>query len=474
MIAGALISIMAVSILPGVFSVMDAGKATNFKALCSGVVRAKLQEYVNGVSDTTLYGTTYIPTGFEYSKKRWQASLYSSCASPTAAAPGLRETVYGNTINYTGQETVSATSTPAVSLGFQLWVMMKRYNPRYLTNGQPSRDCVGTHSLNRYDQFFRLGDAIEVTVTGMVRTDTSIANGGRGCSPVGKLYDTGHTSCASGSGDGTAPNPLLTCSATALVYPPRVPFRYYMGNDGKIRNYQAAITLSSGGTNSGSLEAQESHFRNAWFTGTTDVNMASIRGFAVSPDNNFIYILRSGELSLYTCTDQSVTVGSYTFQQTPNCTATPSQTWSSSNSSTNARSNTIENISTDFGDLSIYTDDKVYGMHNAGDISSSASSTFGTLMLANLGSAPALDWAETTAIPLPKNRPRIRGFYVAQAFPASATNPPNLFFFDNTCFTNSNTTGSAFSYCASVFSSGDTGMEQEARELPVQVEAISY
>jgi len=531
MIAGGLIAFIATALLPAVFSVVDTSKSQGFRAQCTGVVRAKLQEYLNGVVNTS--SASNAPSGFEYTKFRYQnqnggaigTPTYCSL-SPSVAQPGWREQVYGNgTLAASAVECVpgstscgtasasyvkESTSDVAVMRGFQLWVMLRQYNPRVLqTNGvvsatgQPTRACPSTGY-----QFFGLGDAIEVTVTGMVRTDT----GGRNGVPVGKLYDLGHV--AGNNASGTAPNPLLTCSATEVVYPPRLPFRYYLSSDGKIRNYQSSITATAaGGAAAGSAaQAMEAHFRSVWVqqgagtagdpnnpndTDTAHV-VANIRSFAVSPDNRWVYVLRPGELARYgPCYDDgtngvggSVTLtssglNSTSFNGIPDCPSTPSSvatialptldglTWKVDPN--------IENIAVDFGTDSTSTaNHTIYAITNG---QTGAAGNSQVLWINNPVAGPALPaggtqitWAThpaTGSFTLPSNHPRIRGMFIAPSFPSTAGNP-TLMFFDNTCYTNSTNQVNTSTYCASIFNSNDANMQQDLRELPLQIEGISY
>lgn len=495
-IAGGLIAFIAVASLPSVFGLMDSSNAMGFKPLCAGAVRAKLQEYTNGVIESS----GYRPTGFEFTKTRFRNNFSNGICTttPTATAPGMRETVYGNTqLASTATEynpSAALSNTPAVMRGFQLWVNVRRYNPRVLqlggtinTAGQgvPTRDCP---TIADY-QFYSLGDALEITVTGLVRTSPAIGSGGRGGAKVGKLQDLPN-------GD---PNPLLTCSATEIVYPPRIPFRYYLGPDGKMRNYQASIAFS-GGAPDATKQAMETHFRSVWVQssdGTVDgtVPISNIRAFAVSPDNKWVYMLRPGELSRYgPCYDDgtivkvggvntaiggSVLLEGKTYLGTPDCPKLPSvavnsdavgpdgQVWSLDPN--------IENIAVNFGaDLSSPLDDTLYAIYNSGATTTGgASSSNGILTATPPATASAITWTESSTYSLPTDRPRIKGIFIAHSFPTSTK--PNLFFFDNTCFTGAGTpTDSTLNYCASIFSSGDTAQQQEMRELPLQVEAISY
>jgi type II secretory pathway pseudopilin PulG len=227
MIAGALIGFIAIALLPAIFSLVDTSRAQAFRSVCNTMVRAKLQEYLTGVARSGTGGSLdYIPSGFEYTKQRYQQRTADCQPSTDGNSPGFRERVNTNdiVIDTAGQEP----GLPASLRGFQMYVLLRHYNPRMLVGGQPKRSCPP----DSY-QFFRLGDAIEVTVTGMIRTGPTVSQGGRDGERYGKFEDHGDN-----------PHPLLTCSASQIVYPPRLPFRYYLGSDGKIRNYQATLAVT--------------------------------------------------------------------------------------------------------------------------------------------------------------------------------------------------------------------------------------
>jgi type II secretory pathway pseudopilin PulG len=520
MIAGGLVAFIAVALLPAVFSVMDVSKSSGFMGLCTAAVRTKLQEYVNGIADNSIdVGSNYKPSGFEYTKKRWEDGGYSYCSlTPSTNKPGYQENVYTNRTPFSTPtaisipETVTGPSggtTYAVMKGFQLWVMIRHYNPRVLmlngvvsANGTPSRDCLGSSLTPKWDQLFRLGDAFEVTVTGMVRTDLAVSSGGRKCSPVGKLYDVGHdpAHCPPAS-DTEYPNPLLTCSATDLIYPPHVPFRYYLGSDGKIRNLQSSITFNSASMPASSLEAAEAHFRSVWVLSGSNITNeyvdSNIRSFAVSPDNRYVYVVRPGELARYgPCYDDGTVVAGTGIgghvslsggsvldaNGIPDCPSKPSITtyapaagpdglkWSIDPN--------IENIAVDFGtDMTNVANHKVYGLFSSSSQLGSGSSGLVqfTLTSSDDHAGNHISWAESTAFSLNKYLARIRGIYIAQTFPSTVA--PNLFFFDNSCFVRNSDTAAAQvasgTYCVSSYNSADTSMQQVSRELPLQVEGVS-
>lgn len=465
MIAASLLAFIAVALLPAVFSLVDNSKVQAFRSVCSAMVRSKVQEYVTGVAESSAGAAlTYIPSGFEYTKQRYQINFAACQAASAGNSPGYRERVNSNAIiaDDGGAETGLAENMR----GYRQFVLLRHYNPRKLVgNGnQPQRKC----SADGTEQFYRAGDAIEVTVTGMIRTTPTVAQGGRAGRPFGKLED-----------DGTNPHPLLTCSASQIIYPPRLPFRYYLGNDGKIRNYQATIAFS-GQIPSATVEGMEAHFRSLWssvVTGGT-VNtpvLANIRSFAIAPDNQSAYLLKPGVIEAYgSCTDQSITVGGIAFEGVPDCSRTVGvQSWRIDGN--------IENIAVDFkvltSDLAettpTLTDDKIYGLFNSG-------SSGGQIRELQKNGDGTGTWIANTAtdsdtgeiFALPANRPRIRSMYISQNFPS--VDRPSLFFVDNTCYTAASPgTASSWAHCATIFNAGDANMTQDIRELPMQVEGVS-
>jgi type II secretory pathway pseudopilin PulG len=498
MVAGGLLAFIAVALLPAIFSVVDTNKATGFRSQCSALVRAKLQEYLNGGVEGASGGSTQTTSGFEYTKSRYQQYGVGVCTNtPSALTPGYRETVYRNTVAAVSpfampQEMDALGTSPALSrelLGFQLWVMIRHYNPRTLTGGQPTRACPPATY-----QFFQVGDALEVTVTGMIRTHQSIGAGGRGFTKVGKLMD--QLSDPNDNSSAIAPNPLLTCSSTEIIYPPRLPFRYYLSPDGKILNLQAKLALDSNVAGATS-EAAEAHFRHVWsgpktggtYDDTYRIPLSNIRSFAVSPDNKYVWVMRPGELARYgPCYDDGtqVNVGgtnrnigggvtvtltdggsSASFTGIPDCPAIPAQTWPNQNPK-------IETITVDFKSLTSATDDKVYGMPNSGHVSMETNVNHAGLFVADISGAE-VSWVESGDFKLPQKSARILGMFITQTFPS--VDNPNLFFFDNSCYTGSISSVSDYKnlrYCTSVFNSADTNMQQEMREVPLQVEAVSY
>ncbi|MCO5142445.1 MAG: type II secretion system GspH family protein [Oligoflexia bacterium] len=469
MITAALLGFIAVALLPAIFNLLSGIKTTSFKAVCNAYVRAKLQEYVNGVSESS-GALSYAPSGFEYSKVRYRQAVTASATNcqvnPTVGSPGFRESMNSNLIiaDTAGPSTAGG-EVPERMQGFQLYVMIRHYNPRVISGGQASRACPPSSY-----QFYRFGDALEVTVTGMIRTAPTVANGGRGGKKWGELSDL----------NATTPNPQLTCGASQVIYPPRVPFRYYLGNDGKLRSYQATSAFASG-TPDSSIEAIEAHFRNIWSFvpsgGAIDSpTISNIRSITIAPDNNSVWVLKPGELILYpTCADESVTIGGKTFDGVPNCHRV-----------TGVRKYdidpNIENITVDFQQLTTpandineatpyYQDDKVYGLYNTGSVNADS---IRMIELDHAGNRGRLVNVDSGFFALPTNRPRINGMFIYQTFPSEVD--PFLYFMDNSCYSSPSSASMSYNnwiHCVSIFSSGDANMAYDVRELPKQVESIS-
>lgn len=466
MIAAALVMIVAVAMLPSFTSLRESGKLATFKIQCNSMVKAKLQEYVSGSGLLTAATAGFVPTGFQYTKYRYQNITGSCTAAPTVGAPGFRENLQGNTkMNATDATEIALTAGGANGgagdlLGFQLWVNLRRYNPR--TN-PVTRDCpspsINPNSASLAYQFLRVGDGIEITVTGMIRTAPTRANGGRGGIPY-----------AGGSGvhgiqdlDANTPNKQLTCSASQIVYPKRPLFRYYMGNDGRIRNNQGSEASNAGNATQATPEAVESHFRTIWSQQPTTGNLASgsianIRGFSVSPDNNTVYILKPGVLARYSgCTDYIVSVGAYSFNGVPDCRNAPTE-WSADVNTT------VDAITVDFGDVSTSADDVIYGLKDSGpNIGASGAE----LLKFNLTTF-AFETNATYTLP---TIPRIRSIFLVPTFPL--TTKPTLYVADNSCYLGPTGVDASAIFCVTLYNSENTTLNQVASDLPVQAESFS-
>jgi type II secretory pathway pseudopilin PulG len=502
MIAGGILAFIAIAVMPAIFEVSKGTKTKGFKAQCTAFARAKLQEYTTGVADQRLFpgaqASGFVPSGFDYTKRRYQNSgQFTSGANvcstnPTASAPGYRESIFNNDIIMATTRETDASGNPVAGelLGFQLWVLIRHYNPRVLTDsGQPSRQCPAASY-----QYLQVGDALEVTVTGMIRTLPNVNEGGRGTSPFGNYRDV----------DANTPHPQLTCSVTDVVYPPVLPFRYFMAPDGMFYNLQAKLSEGTADPTA-SPHASQAHFRNVWSIGPVGAPdgaartpSSGIKSIVVSPDNKYVWVLRTGEIARYgPCAETATTVtvnslprtfggtvnvdlgslGLKTLTGMPDCPPGPSiaNTANPDGLTWTTQAN-IEKLAVNFNTPGDPSDDKLYGMFGVGG---GSSSTAGTIQEATPDAvAPhTIDWSASSAYSIPADRPRIQGFFIAQKFPATAA--PNLFFFNNDCYNPGSpvalTAGTdKLRNCTSFYSASDSNMQQSMREMPLQVEAVSY
>jgi hypothetical protein len=208
--------------------------------------------------------------------------------------------------------------------------------------------------------------------------------------------------------------------------------------------------------------------------------VANIRSFAVSPDNLSLYVLKPGRLILYTnCSDRTVDIAPavgpvLSFRGVPDCELEDFESWEIGAN--------IESIAVDFGHLldpalnmaavdeeGPYTsDDRIFGLMNSG------SASLGEIREFNRSTGLWQTQTVGTGFALPENRPRIRTIFISQTFPKVTR--PNLFFVDNTCYTADLAVDrhGEWVHCASIYNSADSGQSQDVRELPSQVEGISY
>jgi type II secretory pathway pseudopilin PulG len=461
MIAGGLVVIVALAIFPGLASLQDKAKLSTFKTSCLAMVRAKLNEYASGNNYMTAASLGQVPTPFLYTKYRYQNVLAVCTYAPTVDAPGFRELIADNSV--VGNTAADPSVANSHLAGFQLWVNLRRYNPRVLdANGQPTRDCPGVGMTSNY-QFQRVGDAIEVTVTGVLRT--TAAKGGSG-----KAY-AGLTDLSS-----TVPNPQLSCSLSTLIYPKRTMFRYYMGGgDGRIRSYQPNVST----TGTVPPESVESHFRTLWSQDPTATgslssqSIANIRGFSVSPDNNMVYILKPSSITRYSnCTDGTKTMlaadgtTNVVFNGVPDCTLA-----SATELTVNADINSmIDSMTVDFGDVSTATDDQIYALRNSGP-----NDTDRALLKYDLATTSFVPTTDYSLPPLP----RIASIFLAPSFPrvtgGGAANAPVLYVTDNSCYLGPSTNpDDKTPFCVTVYNSEDANLTMNASDLPVQAENFSY
>ena len=478
LIASAVIIFISYSVMSWVRNITASSQLTSFRSTCSSYTRSKLQEYVSGKPMNGNYFGLAAKTGmsgFDYTKLRYQiqnpptiltAGTNPSCSTtPNLAQPGFRENISNN--NVAANKSPLESGGPQTIQGFQLWTSIRHVNPRVLSTGnQPSRDCPSA----KYE-FLEVGDALEVTITGMIRVRPSVAEGGRGGSKFGDLDDI----------DNNTPNPQLSCSTTQTIYPPRIPFRYYLGKDGKVRTFQNTVSYNgsaaNGNVNYSGTEYAEAHFRHLWAAkpdvgSVSDTALANIRGIAISPDNTSAYVLRSGEITQYTsCNDSNLnglgtpSIDGKLFSGMPDCNLnSATTTWTVDPN--------ISGITVNFNKLSDFNDDDVYVFYNSGTVQALSTDTSSTVKMLK---HPPGGGAGTVVAPTGNfrmlNSPRVKGIFLAQPFPAVTS--PSLYYYDNTCIGSSGFSNDG-TYCTTIFNSGDTVSGMDVRELPVQVQGISY
>ena len=470
MVTGALLTFVAVAVISPAKNLILKSQSSSFRVACAGIVRSKIQDYVNGKGYAETYNGTSANeahSGFEYTKKRYQyhtqyngnGTKNGPCylnpaagAAGSAGQPGMREKIQDGTV--VANNSALEAGAPQNLLGFQVWTSIKHVNPRVLsTGGKPSKACP-----SYLYEFLEVGDALEVTVTGMIRVRPTVANGGRGGVKYGDLDDL----------DNNTPNPQLSCSVTQIVYPQRIPFRYYLGKDGKIRTLQTTASSNAGTANYSSVQYQEAHYRHLWSQAPTTGTVSSgtytnIKSFSIAPDNASAYILRNGELTQYTqCNDTNQnslgtpTIDGVTFSGMPDCTLSTSTVWTVDPN--------ISGITVNYNTLSSFTDDSVYVFYNTG------SQTTLKMLTLPAGGGAATVGSPTGTFSLPAS-PRVKGIFLTQPFPAETS--PQLFYFDNTCISGGSSTNDG-TYCTTVFNSGDSSATMDVRELGSQVQAISY
>ena len=478
LVSAAILGFIGIAMLPGFSSLVDHAKINSFRIACSTLVKAKMQEYVSGAgaayTNISVYSGKPI-SGFQYAKYRYQdtVNISTACLDPGAnpGTPGFRESVLNNGVLSNTAPTETASTLLEQLQGFQLWVNLRPFNPRKV--GGPLRDCTLARSASNQYQFLRTGDAIEITVTGMIRTDPLKTAGGRvdpttpsHPNPLGGYRDL----------DANTPNPKLTCSLTQMVYPPKQLYRYYLTNDGRIINTQineeyktvSGITATQGGS---IAESAVTHFRSIWANDISGATISSpgrsnIKSFAISPNNDRVYILKTGELSVYTsCSDNSITVGGHVFYGIPNCNAAPNYTYPIS-------PDIVKNIAVDFSDGGGTSGDNIYAF--TGSDSSGKLSLLEKMMPATLpatGTAigfiplagPPYDYSITS-------HSRIKAIFIVPVIPNTNPRVPSaLFFADNDCYQGPSAGGDVKTpFCTTLHNAGDSGFNQALGDALVQ------
>lgn len=476
LIAGAIVGLIALFMFPSLTKVVGFGRQSEFQIKCNAWARAKLNEYMTGAIQSSANSIGQVMNGFQYTRYRYQ-NVTASANSDACAAdpvsktqPGFREEVFSNSTMALTDPTESAIGR--TYLGFQMWVNIRHYNPRSLdANSQPKRLCpanttpTSPASGNTQYQFLRVGDGLEVTVTGFIRTSTATASGGRGGIAFQDQADLS-------TGD---PNPQLTCQATGIVYPPRQVFRYYLTFDGRIRNYQQneILTGTTGAYIRGAVpESPETHFRSIWSQDPTAGTLRTwgtpnIRGFAISPDNNTVYIAKPGTLLRYTgCADTARTVNGYSFKGVPDCDAAVVTEW-------DGILGTVDSITVDFGDTSTTADDVIYGLRNVGVGYAGVGAAANEQKLLKFNTTTFV-WEDTSDYTLPAKIRRIRSIFLVPTYPVIASLKPTLYVSDNSCYGGTGATSTTeTTYCVNIYNASDTSITYNVGDINFQVIGFS-
>jgi len=485
MIAFALVGMTAIAAYPIYIHVKKQSKLGDVKQLCANIVRGKLDEYRSGrvvsiadeatasgraqlgnlsmptMSNTSIQNPGVVPTvlstgGFMYAKVRYNRFFPVVCNGVSAAGIlpgtltndqkrfGMRECAGDNTAAPDdGTIVCSSAADQRVGgelPGFKLYVKLQLDTPWPLgaVAGAVARwdagNCpnFGTALTPLYD-FNGYGDAIRVTVTGVIDLPAAVADLG---GIRREAYDR------------------LMCSVTDVVRPFEYPVRYYLSTDGRI------YTVHGYGLN-GAVTGASQVFRSAYTQGAQ--MMSGISSFAVHPRNLSLYVLKPGILVRYSnCTGQpldcSTTFGAASGFSDDGAATRPSE-------QTYEMLSSFKYIGMDFrtGVLYAMSADKteVYTITLSGG-AAITTRTAASAALADLAFAGA---AEDTFVK-PSPRPmamRIAGFFIDPGGSEAFVTDLSV----TTVF------GAGSTYVSSVYRNTDTELSQPVFRLPVSAVGFS-
>ena len=284
-------AIAAMVVMPFIVQGRRMARATDFNSMCTNAIRSKLHEYKFGAQTTLanaalsdeagLYGNRN--TGFAYAKSRYNSERDNYCPRDLTGTPwtalsvsskpvpanlatlGREECIMGigaGGVPPTCSNPVDDSFRGAVR-NFRLFVNLRRVNSILGVE-----DCPWYPTSNSYD-FQHAEDMMKITITGLV--------------------DLSSTFVFADISSANANARELQCQLSDVIRPPSPPARYWMQNDGRIFRWQGT------GDNTTNYEV----FRSLASAG----NLA----FSVSPDNQYIYILRAGVLVRYSgCTGDPI------------------------------------------------------------------------------------------------------------------------------------------------------------------------
>lgn len=244
-------------------------------------------------------------------------------------------------------------------------------------------------------------------------------------------------------------------------------------NDGRVVNNQLNEPVVSGITQGGNItESSATHFRNIWSTvpaagRISDPGLSNIISFAASPNNNRVYVLKPGEISVYTnCTDQQVQMTDsnnivQTFNGIPNCsTAAADKKYYPFYAN-------INNIAVDFSDGG-GNGDNIYGLMG----------TTGTLSLVKQAmpaalpaSGTPLNFSSVSEYSI-NSHFRIRSIFIVPVIPNTGARASSLFFSDNACYQGP-TADLTSPFCITIHNAGDAQFNQPLSDALVQAIGFS-
>jgi hypothetical protein len=298
MVAGVMVTSLALSIYPVVVHSKKLIKHADFYDLCINAARAKMNEYKWG-KRTTLNGTLTADmsltesiaggptnTGFAYAKSQYNLFPPSSALTGTycpadvgSGAPfartvplmppanlgdlGIQECIIGTGPPPAGCTSAIDTLMTSQLPKFKIFVNLRRYNPVMNIEDCAWNDATTT---NNYD-FQQSEDMIKVTVTALLDTTLWAA---------GQNY--------AGIAAGSTRISELTCQISDFIRPPSQVARYWLQADGHIFRW-LGTGVSGGGL------TQWEVFQSLYLGGPN-----GNKGIAVSPDNKYAFILRPGKL----------------------------------------------------------------------------------------------------------------------------------------------------------------------------------
>lgn len=315
MIAATILSVAALAVYPIVLESKKMIRRSDFQDACITAARAKLHEYVVGLTDleqhnartsvpalendTQTGGSSYrnqntarMSSQFAFAKARYNARLFNVqlfdqyCPHlPNNTTPVTLTQMPPRDLRHLGREEcvsldpntlLSSREQPQAGCqpnsistllqrkwpGLKIFVNLKRHNAliQYQKYQPPIEDCAWDFTRNRYD-FLAAGDGIKITVTG--------------------VYDLATNEHMAGITRGSSRMSELTCQVSQVVKPYEFVARYWLQSDGRIYRW-----LGNG------TQHNEEVFRS--------LASPANKSILVAPDNKSVFMLRANALTHFT------------------------------------------------------------------------------------------------------------------------------------------------------------------------------